>query len=60
MFVLRDNIRNGVTDTIQWFNENNVDIRVISGDNVKTVAYIAKSCKIKNSDKYIDLSTVDW
>lgn len=59
MFILRDNIRKGVTDTIKWFNENDVNIRVISGDNVKTVAYIAKQCGIKNSDKYIDLSTID-
>lgn len=59
MFVLRDNIRKGVADTIKWFNENDVDIRVISGDNVKTVAYIANQCGIKNSDSYIDLSTID-
>lgn len=58
MFVLRDNIRKNVADTIKWFNENDVDIRVISGDNVKTVAYIAKQCGIKNSNKYIDLSTL--
>lgn len=59
MFVLRDNIRKGVVDTIKWFNENDVTVRVISGDNVKTVAYIAKQCGIKHSDKYIDLSTID-
>lgn len=58
MFILRDNIRKGVVDTIKWFNENDVDVRVISGDNVKTVAYIAEQCGIRNSDKYIDLSTV--
>lgn len=59
MFVLRDNIRKGVVDTIKWFNENDVTIRVISGDNVKTVSYIAKQCGIKHSDKYVDLSTID-
>lgn len=58
MFVLRDKIREGVSETIRWFQENDVDIRVISGDNVKTVAYIAKQCGIKDADKYIDLSTV--
>lgn len=59
MFILRDNIRKGVADTIKWFNENDVDVRVISGDNVKTVAYIANQCGIKNSDSYIDLSTIN-
>ena len=58
MFILRDNIRKGVADTIKWFNDNDVDIRVISGDNVKTVAYIAKQCGIKNSNKYLDMSTL--
>lgn len=58
MFVLRDNIRKNVVDTIKWFNDNDVDIRVISGDNVRTVSYIAKQCGIKNSNKYIDLSTL--
>lgn len=58
MFVLRDNIRKGVVDTLNWFAENDVDVRVISGDNVKTVSYIAKQCGVRNWDKYIDLSTI--
>ena len=58
MFILRDNIREGVQDTIKWFSNNEVAIRVISGDNVNTVSHIAKECGIKNWDKYIDLSTV--
>ena len=60
MFILRDNIRKGVQDTLQWFRENDVDIRVISGDNVKTVSYIAKQSGIKNWNKYVDLSKVDF
>ncbi len=59
MFILRDNIRKGVEDTLSWFAKNDVDIRVISGDNVKTVSYIAKQCGIKNWNKYIDLSTIN-
>lgn len=58
MFILRDNIRKNVADTIKWFNENDVDIRVISGDNVKTVSYIAKQCGIKNANKILDMSTL--
>lgn len=58
MFVLRDNIRKNVNETLKWFAENDVDVRVISGDNVQTVSYIAKQCGIKNADKYIDLSQI--
>ena len=57
MFIIRDNIRPEVKDTMLWFKENDVDIKVISGDNVGTVAYIAKQCGIANSDKAFDMST---
>ena len=48
MFILRDNIRTGVKETLSWFDSNDVTIRVISGDNVDTVSYIAKECGVKN------------
>lgn len=58
MFVLRDNIRPEVPATMKWFRENDVDIRIISGDNIKTVSYIAAHCGIENADKCVDMSTV--
>ena len=59
MFVIRDNIRPEVFETMKWFNENDVDIKVISGDNVDTVRYIAEHCGINNADRYIDMSKVE-
>ena len=56
MFTIRDTIRPEVKDTMLWFSENDVDIKVISGDNIATVSYIAKQSGIKNYDKAIDLS----
>ena len=56
MFIIRDNIRPEVKDTMEWFAENDVDIKVISGDNIGTVSYIAKQSGIRNWDKAIDLS----
>ncbi|MCR5185445.1 MAG: HAD-IC family P-type ATPase [Bacilli bacterium] len=58
MFILRDTIRPEVYDTMQWFKENDVDIKVISGDNVGTVSYIAKQSGISNWDKVVDMSQV--
>ena len=56
MFIIRDTIRPEVKDTMLWFAENDVDIKVISGDNIGTVSYIAKQSGIKNWDKVIDMS----
>lgn len=58
MFIIRDNIRPEVKDTMLWFRENDVDIKVISGDNIGTVSYIAKQCGIANWDKIFDMSTL--
>ena len=59
LFLIRDNIRTEVRPTMEWFAENDVDIKVISGDNPSTVSYIAKQSGIKNWDKVVDMSTVD-
>ena len=56
MFIIRDTIRPEVKDTMIWFRENDVDIKVISGDNVGTVSYIAKQSGIENWDKVVDMS----
>ena len=58
MFIIRDNIRPEVKDTMFWFRNNDVDIKVISGDNVGTVSYIAKQRGIDNWDKTFDMSTL--
>ena len=56
MFIIRDNIRPEVKDTMLWFRENDVDIKVISGDNIGTVSYIAEQSGIANFDKVVDMS----
>ena len=58
IFIIKDNIRPSVKKTMQWFTENDVEIRVISGDNIDTVKHIAKRAGIPNYEKAIDLSTV--
>ena len=59
MFLIRDNIRQEVKGTMEWFAENDVDIYVISGDNIGTVSYIAKQSGIKNWDKVVDMSQIN-
>lgn len=57
--VLSNPIRKGAVKTFQYFNEQNVAIKVISGDSPKTVSEVAKQAGIANSDKHIDASLLD-
>ena len=58
MFIIRDTIRPEVKPTMEWFRQNDVDIKVISGDNIGTVSYIAKQSGIENWDKVVDMSLI--
>ena len=51
--VLKDNIRKNAQKTLEYFKEQNVNIKIISGDNPKTVSNIIKQLAIKDYDKYI-------
>lgn len=53
--VLVDNIREDAYDTVKWFKENDVEIKVISGDNPITVSEVSKRVGIDNADNYISL-----
>lgn len=58
LFLLKDNIRKSASETISYFYENNIDIRIISGDSPITVSRIASQCQVKGSDKAISLEGV--
>ena len=55
VIVIQDHIRDNAKDTIKWFVENDVNIKVISGDNPVTVSKIAGVVGIPNANKYISL-----
>ena len=52
---IADNIREDAVQTIKWFKENDVAVKVISGDNPVTVAEVAKRAGIVGADKFISL-----
>ena len=58
IIVIEDNIRPDAKSTIEWFNSNDVDIKIISGDNVDTVSNISRKVGVKNYDKCISLENV--
>ena len=51
--ILRNSLRDGVIDTVKFLQEQGVVIRVISGDNPRTVQHIAREAGIANPDKAI-------
>ncbi len=58
ILLIKDKIRKNAKETLAFFEAQGVDLKIISGDNVKTVAGIAKEVGFKNYDKYIDATTI--
>lgn len=58
IIALSDHIKDDAKDNIKWFTDNDVTVKVISGDNPITVAQIAKEAGVPNADKWISLEGV--
>ncbi len=55
IFTLEDHVRDEAPSTIQWFIENGVNIKIISGDNPLTASEIAAKCGVPEAEKCISL-----
>ena len=55
LIIVADNIRKDAVSTIQWFKDNGVAIKVISGDNPITVSEVSKRVGIDGAEKFISL-----
>ena len=51
--IVKDNIRKSAKETLNYFKEQDVNIKIISGDNPKTVSNLLRQLEIKDYDKYI-------
>lgn len=56
--IIKDKIRKEAKATLEYFDAQGVDIKIISGDNVLTVSSVAKAAGLKNYDKYVDAATL--
>ena len=56
LIILEDQIRSDAVEIFKWFKENNVAIKVISGDDPRTVSHIAIEAGIPNADRFISLA----
>jgi len=55
VLILEDRIRDDAVETIKWFKNNGVEIKIISGDNPLTVAEIAKRVGVTGTENLISL-----
>lgn len=51
--IVKDNIRKSAKETLNYFKEQDVNIKIISGDNPKTVSNLLRQLEIDDYDKYI-------
>lgn len=54
--LIQDVIRPEAAETLRYFMEQGVDVKVISGDNPLTVSQIAQRTGVKSWDQWVDLS----
>ena len=55
LIILQDNIRPDAIKTIEWFKNNGVTVKVISGDDPITVSEIARRAGVEHSEAFINL-----
>lgn len=55
LIILQDNIRPDAIKTIKWFKENDVKIKIISGDDPITVSEIARKAGVEHYEAFINL-----
>lgn len=56
---LANPIRKNAVKTFEYFKAQDVQIKVISGDNPKTVSEIAAKAGIEHAENYVDATTLD-
>ena len=56
--ILSDIIRKDAKETLDYFRKQDVQIKIISGDDPSTVSAIARRCHLLYYEKYIDVSSL--
>ena len=59
LVVINDQIRANASQTIKYFTEQGVELKIISGDNSRTVERISSSAGVPNAENCIDATTLD-
>lgn len=59
LIIISDILRSNVVEIIDYFKKQNVNLKVISGDDPVTVSFLAKLANIDGAERYIDMSKTD-
>ncbi len=59
LLVLDDRLRDDAAATVRYFMEQGVLLRIISGDDPRTVAAIARRVGVAGAEKAVDMSALD-
>ncbi len=57
--VLANQIRENAKETFSYFEQQGVEIKVISGDNPVTVSEVAQKAGIANAEQYVDATSLN-
>ena len=58
LVTLKNPIRPSAKETFQYFKENQVTVKVISGDSPATVSAVSMEAGIEGAEDYIDMTTI--
>ena len=56
LFLIGDDLRDNVQEIMNYLYRQDVDVRIISGDDPKTVSLLSAKAGVRNADAYVDLS----
>ena len=59
LVLLRDKIREEAPEALKFFAEQDVNVKIISGDHPATVAGVARRAGVSACEQYIDMSEVE-
>lgn len=58
LILISDQLRDTAKETFAYFREQDVEVKVISGDNPVTVSHIALQAGLQGAERYIDAATL--
>ena len=58
VIVIADKLRKNAAQTIRYFYEQGVDVKIISGDHPLAAAAVAKACGVRDTDRCVDAASL--
>ena len=58
LILLKETLRPGAKDTLDWFRKEGVSVRIMSGDDPRTVAAAARMLGMENADRFVDCAAL--